>query len=231
MTYLDLAKEFAPYFTLSEEQLKQFEQYCHLLQEWNKVMNLTAIDEESEVIEKHFYDCLIPAKSPYFKGNTILDVGTGAGFPGLVFAIAFPDKKVVLVDATAKKCKFLNEVTKELGLKNVMVVNKRAEDLNDRDHFDIVTARAVAPLPILLEITAPFAKVHGCVLAMRGEKGEEELASAHRAISLLDLHLLEKKDDELPLNKGKRVNIFFEKGVKTQKRFPRSWAEIHAHPL
>ncbi len=231
MTYTDLETSFKPFFSLSSTQIEQFGHYCHLLQEWNEKMNLTAIVEEDKIIEKHFYDCLIPAKSPYFKGKTILDVGSGAGFPGMVFAIAFPDKKVTLVDATAKKCSFLMEVSKELKLQNVTIINKRAEELNDRDHFDLVSARAVAPLPILLEITAPFAKVHGTVLAMKGDKGEEELLNSHRAISLLDLHLLEKNVDELPNGEGKRVNIFFEKGAKTQKRFPRKWSEIHAKPL
>mgnify|MGYP002515438422 CR=1 FL=1 len=231
MTYEELQAAFQSDFPLDNNQINQFRGYCKLLQAWNEKMNLTAIKEESKVIEKHFYDCLIPAKSPYFKGNTILDVGSGAGFPGMVFAIAFPKKKIVLVDATAKKCGFLNEVAKELGLQNVMVINKRAEDLNDRDHFDLVTARAVAPLPVLLEITAPFAKVHGIVLAMKGDKGEEELAKSHRAISLLDLHLLENNIAELPDGQGKRVNIFFEKGAKTAKRFPRSWGDIHSKPL
>ena len=231
MNYADLQTCFAPFFSLSSTQIEQFAKYCSLLQEWNEKMNLTAIIDENKIIEKHFYDCLIPAKSPYFKGKTILDVGSGAGFPGLVFAIAFPDKKVTLVDATAKKCSFLVEVTKSLKLHNVTIVNKRAEELNDRDHFDLVSARAVASLPTLLEITAPFAKVHGIVLAMKGDKGEEELQNSHRAISLLDLHLLEKNVDELPNGEGKRVNIFFEKGAKTQKRFPRKWSEIHSKPL
>ncbi len=231
MNYADLQTSFSPFFTLSSSQIEQLAYYCSLLREWNEKMNLTAIVDEDKIIEKHFYDCLIPAKSAYFKGKTILDVGSGAGFPGLVFAIAFPDKKVTLVDATAKKCSFLSEVSKSLKLSNVTVINKRAEELNDRDHFDLVCARAVAPLPTLLEITAPFAKVHGIVLAMKGDKGEEELQNSHRAISLLDLHLLEKNVDELPNDEGKRVNIFFEKGAKTQKRFPRKWSDIHSKPL
>lgn len=227
MNYDTLQKDFA----LTDAQIEQFKLYSSLLREWNEKMNLTAITREEEIIEKHFYDSLIPTKSQYFVGKTILDVGTGAGFPGMVFAIAFRDKKITLVDATAKKCLFLNEVAKKLKLNNVNIVNKRAEDLNDREHFDLVTARAVAALPILLEITTPFAKVHGRVLAMRGEKGEEELSLSHRAITLLDLHLLEKNIDELPSKSGKRTNIFFEKGVKTEKKFPRDWATIHAHPL
>lgn len=231
MTYGELQQSFASFFTLSKAQIEQFHQYSLLLQEWNKKMNLTTIIDDEAIVEKHFFDCLIPAKSQYFKGKTILDIGTGAGFPGMVFAIAFPDKKVVLVDATNKKCVFLNAVIQELGLKNVVVINKRAEDLNDRDHFDIVTARAVTSLPSLLEITAPFAKVHGVVLAMKGDKGKEELAISHRAISLLDLHLLETMEEELPFEKGKRINIFFEKGSKTQKKYPRTWNEIHSRPL
>ncbi len=227
MTYTELQTSFS----LSNEQIEQFRKYSSFLREWNKKMNLTAILDEDSIVEKHFYDCLIPAKSQYFKGKTILDVGSGAGFPGMVFAIAFPDKKIVLVDATSKKCAFLNALSKELGLKNVVTINKRAEELNDRDHFDIVSARAVAPLSMLLEITAPFAKVHGVVLAMKGDKGEEELISSHRAISLLDLHLLAKDVDELPNGIGKRVNFFFEKGAKTHKRYPRMWSEIHSHPL
>ena len=149
MTYIELSKLLEPYFLLSSSQIDQFRQYSKLLIEWNNKMNLTAIKDEDSIVEKHFYDCLIPAKSQHFNGNLILDIGSGAGFPGLVFAIAFPNKKVVLVDATNKKCNFLNTVAKTLNLKNVIVINKRAEDLNDREHFDIVTARAVAPLPML----------------------------------------------------------------------------------
>ena len=168
MTYDELEKALAPEVIITPETIEKFKSYLLLLQEWNEKFNLTKIVEEDEAIEKHSYDSLLPAKSPHFRGDSIADIGTGAGFPGLVYAVVFPKKRITLVGATGKKCKFLEAVGSSLKLSNVTILNKRAEDLTCRESFDLVVARAVAPLNILLEITSPFAKVHGLVLAMKG---------------------------------------------------------------
>lgn len=231
MTYSELTASLAPEIVLSEDMIGQIRKYLSLLKEWNEKMNLTSITEEEDALEKHIYDSLLPAKSPMFKGETIADVGTGAGFPGLVYAIAFPKKKIVLVEATGKKCQFLAVVVSELKLTNVTILNKRAEEMKERDHFDMVVARAVASLPILLEITAPFAKVHGLVLALKGDKAESELAISNRAEKILSLKLIDKQVASLPLSKETRVNLFFQKEEKTLRRYPRAYAEILKKPL
>jgi 16S rRNA (guanine527-N7)-methyltransferase len=231
MTYEELEKALAPKVILSEAMIAQLKAYAALLKEWNEKMNLTAISEESEVIEKHFYDCLIPAKAFSFEGKSICDLGTGAGFPGLVLAIAFPTSQITLVDATLKKVHFLEEVIKSLGLKNVKIVNGRAESYSARESFDIVTARAVAPLPELLEISVALVKVGGIFLAMKGSKGKEELAASKHAIEALHLNVDKIDEDSLPSGDGARVNIFFKKNHKTESQFPRSWSEIEKKPL
>ncbi len=231
MTYEELKAALAPKVMLTDGMIAQLKTYAALLKEWNEKMNLTAISEESEVVEKHFYDCLIPAKVFSFEGKSICDLGTGAGFPGLVLAIAFPTSQITLVDATLKKCHFLEEVIKALGLKNVKIVNARAETYSARESFDIVTGRAVAPLPELLEISVALVKVGGIFLAMKGSKGKEELAASKHAIEVLHLSIERIDEDSLPSGDGARVNIFFKKDHKTENQFPRSWAEIQKKPL
>lgn len=231
MNYEELKKYLLPEIVLDDETIQKLKRYSSLLMEWSEKMNLTAIKDEPGIVEKHFFDSLLPAKSPLFVGNRIADIGTGAGFPGLVYATVFPSKKVVLVEATGKKCGFLNAVKTELGLTNVTVLNKRAEELTERDAFDIVIARALAPLNVLLEILAPWAKVHGKVIAMKGEKGEEEMKVASKAIKELSLKLLAREEGTLPECQEVRFNYFFEKEEKTFKRYPRTWAEIVKKPL
>ena len=214
---------------LDAKAIERFRVYARLLKEWNEKINLTSIVEEGEVIEKHFDDCLIALRSVPNDVISICDIGSGAGFPGLVFAIARPVAKLTLVDATGKKCRFLEEVSKELGLDNVRVLNLRAEDFKERETFDLVTARAVAPLQILLEITAPFAKVGGHILTLKGAKGEEELKASSKALKTLGLKL--EKTDSLELEEGKRINLLFVKNEKTSPKYPRDWGSIQKKPL
>ena len=227
MTYEELQKAF----DLSDEVIESYKKYASLLKEWNEKMNLTAITDEPEIVEKHFYDCLLPTSHDLLDDRLICDLGTGAGFPGLVWAIAYPKSVVTLVDATCKKCTFLNEVIKELNLTNAFVVNSRGEDLNMREHFDIVTARAVAPLNILLEVTVPPVKEKGLMIAMKGAKGKEELADAKKAVQKLYLKVININEQALPNDEGVRYNIILKKEKKTEKRYPRSWAEIQKKPL
>lgn len=231
MTYPELQDALKDTLVLSEVQLAQFERYAALLKEWNEKMNLTAISEESEVIEKHFLDCLIPAKSLSIDGKACCDLGTGAGFPGLVWAIAFPKAQLTLVEATGKKCTFLTEVVKELKLTNVRILNRRAEELNNKNQFDIVVARALAPLPILLELAIPLLKVHGTFLAMKSAKGREELAGSKNALDKLGAKVISLQEENLPHDEGIRLNIQIEKTKPTEHKYPRPWAEIEKKPL
>ena len=231
MTYEEMVSLLSGKIELNEKTVERFKKYAALLKEWNEKMNLTAITDEPEIVEKHFYDCLLPTDHDLLDDKLICDLGTGAGFPGMVWAIAYPKCVVTLVDATCKKCTFLNEVIKELNLTNAFVVNSRGEDLNMREHFDIVTARAVAPLNILLEVTVPLVKEKGLMIAMKGAKGKEELADAKKAIQKLYLKVIEINEQSLPNDEGIRYNIILKKEKKTEKRYPRSWAEIQKKPL
>jgi 16S rRNA (guanine527-N7)-methyltransferase len=230
MTYEELKRILRPEVEISGDVLRSLKEYASLLKSANETMNLTSITEEGEVVEKHFCDSLLPLKADDFKGSTLLDVGSGAGFPGMAIAIARPDMQVTLLDATAKKCAFMRKTVDTLGLKNVKVVNARAEAFDERESYDIVIARAVAPLNELLEILTPWAKVGGLVIAMKGSKGEAELKEAQRAVRTLSLRLIGKQGFLLP-TAGERLNLFFRKEKATQKKYPRDWASIHSRPL
>ena len=231
MTYDEFQAALKDTLTFTPDQLSQFQRYAALLKEWNEKMNLTAISEESEVIEKHFLDCLIPAKSLSIDGKTCCDLGTGAGFPGLVWAIAYPTAKIILVEATGKKCTFLAEVVKQLNLQNVRILNRRAEELNNKNQFDIVVARALAPRPILLELAVPLLKVHGIFLAMKSAKGREELAESKNALDKLGAKVTSVQEENLPNGEGVRLNIQIEKLKPTEHKYPRTWVEIEKKPL
>lgn len=231
MTYEEMVSLLSGKVELNEKTVERFKKYASLLKEWNEKMNLTAITDEPEIVEKHFYDCLLPTDHDLLDDKLICDLGTGAGFPGMVWAIAYPKCVVTLVDATGKKCMFLNEVIKELSLTNAFVVNSRGEDLNMREHFDIVTARAVAPLNILLEVCVPLIKEKGLMIAMKGAKGKEELADAKKAVQKLYLKVININEQALPNDEGVRYNIILKKEKKTEKKYPRSWAEIQKKPL
>ncbi len=219
---------------IGEKEIQQLDEYFHLLVEWNEKINLTAITNKEDVIEKHFYDCLL-ASSPslLIKGKKVADLGSGAGFPGLVWAICYPELSFTLIDATKKKCTFLEEVVKALSLKNVKVVNARVEELPTtwREEFDIVTARAVAELRILLELGVPFLKVGGTFLAMKGSHGNDELKGAKHAIKALGITNIDTRVASLPNSDGERTLISLTKGKKTEKRYPRKYSDILKKPL
>ena len=216
---------------LPSDLAAKFHRYAELLAEWNQKMNLTSIVEESEVIEKHFLDSLTPAFVASFAGKSVADMGSGAGFPGMVFALAFPSCHVTLMDATKKKFLFLEELKKELGINNVRFYVGRVEEAKTlRESFDIVTARGFASTRILLEVGAPLVKVNGTVIAMKGPRGEEELREALGTEKRLALHL-RKKEGLLMPSREKRINYFFEKIHPTKPCYPRSWADIQKKPL
>ena len=232
MTYAELfafASEHG--LELNPDLEAKFHRYAELLAAWNEKMNLTSITEESEVIEKHFLDSLTPVFTTSFAGKSVADMGSGAGFPGMVFATAFPSCHVTLMDATKKKFLFLEELKKELELSNVRFYVGRVEEAKTmRESFDIVTARGFAAARILLEVGAPLVKVNGTVIAMKGPRGEEELHEALGIEQRLALHL--RKKEELVMPSGeKRINYFFEKIHPTKPCYPRSWADIQKKPL
>lgn len=221
--------------TLSDIQLLQLEKYYQLLSEWNKKINLTTITEPQDVAVKHFADSLtllnyidIPQNS------TVIDVGTGAGFPGVVLKIARPDIELTLLDSLNKRLLFLDEVTDELGF-TAQLVHSRAEDgANNselRETYDFAVSRAVAQLNVLAEYCLPYVKVGGYFAAMKGPDAQEEIKKAQYAVSLLGGKVKSINEFSLPLNGGERTIAIIEKRHATPTKFPRNSAKIKAKPL
>lgn len=216
---------------VSEEMKQQFLVYKNLIQEVNKVLNLTAIDDDEGIYLKHFWDSLLIAPM-IDEGSKVCDVGSGAGFPGLVLAIARPDISLVCVEPTGKRADFLKRVKKECNLSNVEVINDRAEHYVEekREYFDVVTARAVAYLDMLSELCIPLVKLNGIFIAMKGAKGLEEWQESRNAVKLLG-GTLEDIDHEEDQTMGVRYNLIIRKTSKTKKKYPRSYAKIKKIPL
>ena len=215
---------------LNKEQEEKFEKYYQLLVEYNAKFNLTAITEKEEVYKKHFVDSLFT--SQMFKSGNYLDVGSGGGFPAIPISIMREDINYTLLEATGKKCEFLKTIAKELNLKNVKVINGRAEEYalkeGFRESFDAVTARAVARLNILSEYCIPFVKIGGEFIALKGDV-IEELEEAKSAISILGGKL--KSLEKTELFGAKRGVVFIEKIKKTEGKYPRSNGKIRKSPL
>lgn len=209
---------------LAEEMQQQFQDYMNLLLEWNEKINLTAITEEDEIILKHFVDSLTISK--YIKeGNSIVDVGTGAGFPGIPVKIARKNVKVTLVDSLNKRILFLNEVIEKLGLENIETLHFRAEEFGQnkkyRESFDIATSRAVANLSTLVEYLLPLVKVGGICICMKGSEIKEELENSKKAIQILGGEIQEIEEFYLPETDIKRTIVIVKKISSTPKKYPR----------
>lgn len=219
-------------FSENYETLKaQFDAYATLLEKQNNIHNLTALKPE-DYYEKHFLDSLLLSEVYDFRDEKLVDVGSGAGFPGMVLAIVFSDLAVTLLEPTKKRCDFLSLVVKELGLNNVTVVNDRAENYETmRESFDIATSRAVATLPIVLEISAPLVKNGGSILVMKGKNYLDELELGRNAIYLLKLEIGKTNNHFLPSDGSMRVNSRLIKKGKTSKMYPRPYAQIKKNPL
>lgn len=208
--------------------------YYELLVETSKVMNLTTITELEESYIKHFYDSLLLSKIiPLNDSLSLADIGTGAGFPGLVLKIVYPNLTVTLIEPTLKRCNFLSTVIQKLGLKKIQVINARAEDYikKARGSFDVVTARAVAALPMLLELCVPFVKVDHHFIALKGSSYKEELIEASNAIDKLKVKCVKETCVDLPLHYGSRALLMFRKVEKTNVIYPRKYALIKSKPL
>lgn len=217
---------------LNDNQLNQLEQYYELLVEKNKVINLTGIVEKEEVYLKHFYDSLTIVKSiDLNKISNLCDIGTGAGFPGLVLKIVFPQLKVVLLDSLNKRVYFLNDVINTLNLKNIEVIHTRAEEyaLSHRNSFDVTTARAVANLSILLEYAIPMTKVGGYFIALKGNV-REELEDSKNALKELNTTFIDLCEFSLPVENSIRSICKFQKNGDV-KKYPRKYSEIKKRKL
>lgn len=215
-------------FNVSETIYKNLDIYYNLLIEKNKAINLTSITEYTEAYIKHFYDSLLITKCNDHLDD-LIDVGSGAGFPGLVLAINNPDAKITLLEPTKKRTNFLEEVKQELKLSNVTIINERAENIKAQHMY--ATARAVAPMNILLELITPLLKVGGKFYCLKGSSYSEELEKAEKAIKELDLIIENIYHFDLPNNFGKRVIIVFKKVKATKPKYPRRYANILKQPL
>lgn len=228
-----LCKEFG--VELTDEIIKNLNIYGNILLEWNEKINLTAITEPEAVLYKHFYDCILFLKHNNLSiGSSLIDVGTGAGFPGMVLKIVRPDLEITLLDSLNKRLVFLNEVINTLSLKGIKTVHMRAEEAGKskqhREKYDAATARAVASLPVLLEYCTPLVKKGGIFVGMKGPSVTEEVALCDNALKVLGL----SKPDiicETLRNDEQRAFVTLKKISQTPPKYPRKPADISKQPL
>ena len=213
---------------ITEEEQKKFTIYKDLLKEYNEKFNLTSIIDDDKIYLKHFYDSLYLLTFKEIKAaNSILDIGTGAGFPGMALAIMLPNTQITLVEANAKKCAFLKTVSETLDLKNVLVKNERAEEFSkkNREKFDIVTSRAVANLLVLSELEIPALKINGYFLPLKSHF-EEELSISKEKIKNMGCILEDTINYYLPIENSQRTILKIKKRQKTQEMYPRDYSKI-----
>lgn len=228
MTNADILKQGIEDLGLkcTDKTIDKFSKYREILVEWNQKMNLTGIEDEKEVYIKHFLDSLAAVKKGYIKdGMSIIDVGTGAGFPGLPLKICLENSKVTLLDSLNKRINFLSEVCSNINIDDIELIHGRAEDFgkdeNYREQYDIATARAVAGLPILMEFCVPFIKVGGYFVCLKGPNADTELEESRKAMEILGLEFVEKIDVDLPEIELKHNIVVFKKVNNTPAKYPR----------
>ena len=220
---------------LSERQVKQFLTYLGILQDWNKRMNLTSLKDPREIIITHFLDSLTILKAIDNKEISAIDIGTGAGFPGIPLKILRPQISLSLLDSSRKRIEFLEYLSKSLKLKELEIIWGRAEEYGRkkryRERYDIILARALARLNILVELGIPFLKIRGLFIAQKGQKLKEELEEARRAIEILGGELKGIISLRLPFSRKSRKLIIIEKILETSDRFPRRSGIPQKRPL
>ena len=220
---------------IDEFKCQQFEKYFELLVEWNSFMNLTSITEKNDVMIKHFLDSIIVAKYFHLNNKALIDVGTGAGFPGLPLKIFNPDLKVTLLDSLNKRINFLNTVIDQLELKDISAIHFRAEDAAHngqyREKYDIAVSRAVANLSTLSEYCLPFVKKDGFFISYKAGDSEEEINNSKNAIKLLGGKINKVEDFILPESDAQRVFVFIKKLENTDKKYPRKAGVPAKKPL
>lgn len=222
--------------SLDETQIDQFVQYYELLIEWNSFMNLTAIVDWKDVCIKHFIDSLSLCRALDCTGQlSVIDIGTGAGFPGIPLKIAFPQLKITLLDSLGKRIKFLHEVTERLGLETIEAVHGRAEDFAKpgmlREQFDLCVSRAVAHLSTLSEYCLPYVRVDGFFVSYKSEKVSDEMQEAQRAITMLGGTIYAQKELILPNSDIYRNLFMIKKNCSTPKKYPRKAGLPSKEPL
>lgn len=207
----------------------QIEVYKNFIQNKNKLLNLTNLANEHVIYQKYFFDSIIDYKEiELSKIKKVLDIGSGSGIPGIIIKLLFKHIDLTIIEATNKKAKFLNELVKQLHLENVTIINKRAESIDDNEYetFDLVTSRAVAELKVLLEISAPYAKVSGLIVEPKSKKGNIELKQSENIIKELNLSLI--NEQKFTSNEVLHHIFVFKKQKKTNKKYPRIWKQIIA---
>lgn len=208
-----------------------FDEYYKFLIEENEKYNLTAITEQEEVFYKHFLDCAKALEYIDLSGKVICDVGSGAGFPGIVLKILCPSLKLYIIEPIGKRCSFLNMLVTRLNLKDVVIINDRAENVKQyRNYFDYVFARAVSNLPVLIELCIPLVKVSGSFIALKGSNYQEEIDSSKNALDELKSLILKIDTYELK-DYGLHSIININKKSKTPDKYPRAYAQIKHKPL
>lgn len=215
---------------LTEDQLNKFKKYADFLLEYNKTTNLTAIRDIEGVYLKHFYDSLLVLDNnivDFSEVESLIDIGTGAGFPGVVIKIMFPNIKVTLLDSNNKKTTFLKEIINVLGLDNVTIINDRAENYvkEHRQEYDISIARAVSELRVISELCLPFTKINGYFIALKGNY-VPEIKAASNTIKKLDSEIVSIKETMLPIEKSYRSLIFVKVNKKIDEIYPRRYEQI-----
>ena len=218
---------------LPDDGIPSLLRFSELLVEKNKVMNLTAITEPADIATLHFLDCASLLPLAEWKGKTVVDVGTGAGFPGMPLRILEPSIRLTLLDSLNKRIDFLQDVCEDLGLTDVACVHGRAEEFaaHRRESFDIAVSRAVANLQMLSELCLPLVKVGGCFLSMKSVDSDQELEAAKKAISLLGGEISRVKDYAIPGTDVHHRLILIKKIKETPKKYPRAFAKIKKNPL
>lgn len=238
MTNEDILRQGIKNFGIevNDQMISDLKTYREILVDWNQKMNLTGIEEEKEVFIKHFLDSISAVSNGYIKdGISLIDVGTGAGFPGLPLKICLQNIKLTLLDSLNKRINFLQEVSNTVNLKDVEFIHGRAEDFGKdsdyREQYDIATARAVAGLPILMEFCVPFVKVGGYFVCLKGPNANLELEESKAAMDVLGVEFVEKIDIELPNEELKHNILVFKKIKSTPEKYPRKAGKPSKSPI